>query len=646
MFRFLRLTALLCLSSLLINSQALNMASNPPIAHIRVNQAGYTSSQAEKHAVILSNISLGNAVCTVADANGSPVCTVSVGKRLGKWSAEFPYTYRVDFSQVTTKGQYVVKLAGPVQAESPVFRIDTGANLYGSLLSNTLGFYQTQRDGPDQSASSPLVRVASHIEDEAAYVYSSPRYSNDVLHGALVRLNDYAPVDVSGGWFDAGDYLKFVQTASYVTAIMLVGVRDYPGILGSEGIADFAAEARFGLEWLLKMWDDDTRTLYYQVGIGDGNDSIQGDHDWWRLPEEDDALPIDRAGVSNPRYYIKYRPVFLAGPSGSQVSPNMAGRLAACFALGYQVFKSDDPAFAAKCLLAAQHVFDLADTHKVKTLTTTSPRDYYPEAEWQGDMELGAVELYRAMAMGGISENSFDPSHYLELSGQWAGAYMNSPKDGDEFLGLYDVAAFAHRELYLAMRQAGVSKSSDVSVQDLLGDASRKLNRAVRQAAKDPFGLGMKYTRWELAPNALGLALEASFYFEMSHSSTYAGLAQDQTDFLLGGNAWGTSFVVGAGKTWPHCIHHQIANLSGSLDGTPPMLLGATVAGPVPRAALKHIEDEGMDGMQFCAGSAFEDFSGQGARYVDDVRSWPTVEPALDYTALTILLFARLASGL
>jgi hypothetical protein len=622
------------------------MASTPPVAHIRVNQVGYTSSQTEKHAVILSNVLLGNATCAVADANGSPVCTVPVGKRFEKWSAEFPYTYRVDFSQVTTKGQYVVKLTGPVQAESPVFRIDTGANLYGSLLSNTLGFYQTQRDGPDQSASSPLVRVASHIEDEAAYVYSSPNYSNDVLHGSPVRLNDYAPVDVSGGWFDAGDYLKFVQTASYATAIMLVGVRDYPEILGSEGIADFAAEGRFGLEWLLKMWDDDTRTLYYQVGIGDGNDSIQGDHDWWRLPEEDDALPIDRSAVSNLRYYIKYRPVFLAGPSGSQVSPNLAGRLAASFALGYQVFKSDDPAFAAKCLLAAQHVFDLADTHEVKTLRTASPHDYYPEAEWRDDMELGAAELYRAMAMGGISENSFDPSHYLELSAHWAGAYMNSSNDGDEFLGLYDVAALAHRELYLAMQQAGVSASSDVSVQDLLGDASRKLNRAVKQAAKDPFGLGMEYTRWELAPNALGLALEASFYFEMSQASTYAGLSQDQTDFLLGGNAWGTSFVVGAGKTWPHCIHHQIANLSGSLDGTPPVLLGATVAGPVPRTAIKHFEDWDMDGMQFCGGSTFDDFSGQGARYVDDVRSWPTVEPALDYTALTILLFARLASGL
>jgi endoglucanase len=299
-------------------------------------------------------------------------------------------------------------------------------------------------------------------------------------------------------------------------------------------------------------------------------------------------------------------------------------------------------------LLAAQHVFELAKTENVRALTTASPPDYYPETEWRDDMELGAAELYRAMALGGLPADAlvFDPLYYLELSGHWAAAYMSSPDAGGELLGLYEVAGLAHRELYLAMKHAGLSRCSEISGAELLLDSSRRLNGAMKQAASDPFGLGLSYTRGELAPNAIGLALEASFYHELSQSETYIGFSQDQTDFLLGRNAWGTSFIVGAGAAYPQCIHHQIANLSGSLDGTPPVLLGATIGGPAPKAELRHIEDEYLDGMQLGGDDAFDVFSGRGSRYLDDVRAWPTVEPTLDYTALTILLFARQASGL
>ena len=81
--------------------------------------------------------------------------------------------------------------------------------------------------------------------------------------------------------------------------------------------ADFTAEARFGVDWLLRMWDDRTRTLYYQVGIGDGNDDILGDHDSWRLPQVDDTI-----GGTDPAYrYVRHRPVLRAGPPGSTDQP-------------------------------------------------------------------------------------------------------------------------------------------------------------------------------------------------------------------------------------------------------------------------------------------------------------------------------------
>jgi endoglucanase len=81
-------------------------------------------------------------------------------------------------------------------------------------------------------------------------------------------------------------------------------------------------------------------------------------------------------------------------------------------------------------------------------------------------------------------------------------------------------------------------------------------------------------------------------YDELAHSSQYAAFEGRQLGAALGANAWGKSFVVGAGSTFPHCMQHQVANLSGSrmqhqvadlsgsLDGSPPIVRGAAVNGP------------------------------------------------------------------
>src|SRR5262249_56579149 len=98
-------------------------------------------------------------------------------------------------------------------------------------------------------------------------------------------------ITAAGGGWDAGDYLKFVQTTSYTADLLLAGVRDFPGQMGSGSPAsNFAAQAKFGARWLLRMWDDSTKTLYYQVGIGEGNAKTIGDHDIWRLPQADDTF--------------------------------------------------------------------------------------------------------------------------------------------------------------------------------------------------------------------------------------------------------------------------------------------------------------------------------------------------------------------
>jgi endoglucanase len=88
-------------------------------------------------------------------------------------------------------------------------------------------------------------------------------------------------------------------------------------------------------------------------------------------------------------------------------------------------------------------------------------------------------------------------------------------------------------------------------------------------------------------------------------------------------------------------MQHMVANLSGSLNGTPPIVLGATVDGP---SATSNFDGLGtVTNMRPCppdGSDPFKVFTGKGARYLDNVVAWPSVEPADDYTALTVLVFA------
>jgi endoglucanase len=504
-----------------------------------------------------------------------------------------------------------------------------------------LSFYQAERDGPDFIRSA-LRTAPAHLNDRRAMTYLTPRTNGDgVFRGKLQPLA--RRIDASGGWWDAGDYPKFVVTTSYTVDLMLSGVRDFPRWMGRRaGGSNFTAEARFGVRWLLRMWDDRHRTLYYQVGVGEANDTYAGDHDIWRLPQVDDHY-----GGTDPTFvYIRHRPVFRAAPPGSKVSPNIAGRDAAAFALCYQVFRSSRPGFARRCLLAAEHVFDLADTSPRGHLLTVVPFDFYPETEWRDDLELGATELARALAERGPAPGlpHTHAAFYLRAAAQWARAYMHGPGDAGDVLNLYDVSGLAHAELIREIRRSGNPPGLDATVPQLLADMKAELDAAATQGTKDPFGFGFRWGQWDTATHGAGMAVEASEYDQLAGTSAYAADGRRWLANILGANAWGSSFIVGDGLVFPDCMQHQVANIRGSLNGSPPVLRGALVEGPNSYSAHGR-----LPGMRTCPADGvdrFARFDGHGAVFVDNVQSYDTVEPAIDLTAASPLAFAREAAGL
>jgi endoglucanase len=297
-------------------------------------------------------------------------------------------------------------------------------------------------------------------------------------------------------------------------------------------------------------------------------------------------------------------------------------------------------------LIRAEHIFDLADTAPTGNLLTVVPYSFYPEIEWRDDLELGAAELYFALASGGLPAGlpHADPLFYLQKAAHWANAYITGPNDAADSLNLYDVSGLAHYEVARAIVQAGSPGGLEVTEAALLADLKKQLDRAVTQAQSDPFGFGFPWATFDTTTHGAGLSVMASEYDHLTGTKAYDQQAQSWLDNILGANAWGTSLIVGDGLTFPHCMQHQVANLVGSTNGSPPVLAGAAVEGPNSFAATGLVS-----GMVTCPADGvdvFAPFDGKTAVYQDNVQSWSTVEPAIDLTASSPIAFAWRIAGL
>jgi endoglucanase len=146
----------------------------------------------------------------------------------------------------------------------------------------------------------------------------------------------------------------------------------------------------------------------------------------------------------------------------------------------------------------------------------------------------------------------------------------------------------------------------------------------------------------------------ASEAYYMTQNNSYNVYAQRWLGNILGANAWGSSFIVGDGTTFPNCIQHQVANLAGALDGTSggvPVLWGAASEGPASGATSGVVS-----GMILCPANnadPFQKFNGnpgtynasQVSVYQDNMQSYSTTEPAIDLTSTSFLMWSWRMAG-
>src|SRR3984957_18313353 len=625
-------------------SASSSAGSKTAIPMVRVNQVGYPTGGPKVAYAMLAG-PVGKVSFEVTTPYGVAYRGTSADD-VGPWNSAYRAVYRLSFSGLQVPGVYRVKVTSAASAISPAFALRTGAPLYRQLVDNGVRYFTSERDGPDV-VPSVLSRQPANLTDQDALVYADPSYDgNDNLLGTLKKIG--GPVNVAGGWFDAGGgYEKFGYTASYADALLLIAARDYPGSYPAP-----RPEATFGLQWITKLWNPVLKVLYAQVGIGNGNASntIQGDYNFWFLPQAEDRMNVRPGANPGPTaYFVRYRPVFEAAPPGKPVSPDLAGRFAADFALGAQLSARGglgagaDLAQAQHLLGLARSVYAMAKTTDVGPLVTAFPHDYYPATQWKSDMAWGAAEI--ALADEATGAPAAQLSADLATAARWARAYIaqGHPADGDTF-NLYDDGAVAEAELLQAMQAAPAGIAPAIAPATLLGDMAAQLRTGEAWAKTDPFALGTALGASDASPHAFGLFITDALYRKYGGSSAFESFAQQQLNFALGANAWGSSFVVGAGTVFPHCMQSEIANLAGSLTGAGDIQLGATTDGP---SSIGNFTGLGtVSGMRACSAGQFAPFNNATGGYEDNVVSWPSVEPADDYTAASLFAFALGGAGL
>ncbi|HEX8817352.1 MAG TPA: glycoside hydrolase family 9 protein [Terriglobales bacterium] len=663
-------------------------------SYIRVNQAGYETAHGPFRAYLMSTADTSGAKFKVLDSAGNTVFSGAAGPQLGIWSNSATLAYNIYPLDFSVSGGDIYTITAGTTA-SPPFAVDTPDVLYPGFLLNTLWFYETERDGPAYIPNA-LRSAPGHLHDSRTTINSTPPLnSNDLIATNGKPLDPTgAVINADGGWWDAGDYMKYVETVTYATALMEIGVRDFPNQMGpgapsspaappvsvsysgnasgAPTSSDFTAEAQFGCDWLMRMWDDQTKTLYYQIDNSQDWQhfpDLETEYDIWTLPQAADDYKHCTADYE----FICYAPGFIAAPAGSPISPNLAGRLAADFAVYYQLYRETNPATAAQALRNAEDIFSLADTSlsdpaktvnsgscKSGCLLTIMPFDGYPENVWDDDMELGATELYFALAgaQGDMPKGLpvTDPKTYLTAAAQHARNYITKIFDtgNQDTLNLYDVSGLAHFELYRALGQAGDPSGLAVNQATVLKALENQMGVAITQSATDAWGFGVPWQDGDTTSHGAGIAVMASELYYLTKSPKYDRYSQQWLGNILGANSWGSSFIVGDGTTFPNCIQHQVANLAGALNGTDggtPILWGASTEGPASGASSGT-----LPGMNLCPANGvdtFKIFNGndgnynrsQFAVYRDNMQSYTTTEPAIDLTATSFLMWSWRIAG-
>jgi len=468
---------------------------------VRANQMGFMPDDI-KSAIVMSKKNLSKTSFSIINAKTEKVIYKNeIDTNRGEWGS-FKFNYQIDFSQLKDPGTYHIKIA-----ERIYFTFQISKESYKGITDSLLLFLKVQRCG----ATKPLLHEPCHL-------YDSPKVFGEEGVGSL---------DVTGGWHDAGDYIKFLNSTAYTTYLLLFSYEfdrtKFEFDRDKNGEPDVLEEAKIGIDWLLRACYKKDKFITQVQDLRDHSFT-------WRLPEND-SLRYDR-------------------PAFSGIGKNMVGIVSATFSLASRIWRErfSDQKNADKWLSTAKEIYQVRNAVPDVDVVQSG---MYQDSRFWGKLALGAIELYKSTKETKYLTDSF--------------VYGDSAK-ADYWWSWGDIDALAH------YRIAEHNPRFKNYLQKNLIVFNENKNKMI-------FGEGTVYS-WGTTNTFLGIALQAILWKRLTKSSEYDTLKFFQRDFILGKNPWGISFVYNAGKNFSRHFHSQIASFHGGY------LPGAVSAGPAPKSIL------------------------------------------------------------
>ena len=554
-----------------------------PQRFVSVNQTGYFPD-GEKFAVYPT----AQAVDHVFDWNLVDSTTgeaVASGQTLPAMhdTASGDFVNLIDFSSFAKPGMYMLKVA---DASSVPFKI--GSDIYSQLTKDSLRYFYLNRSGIalDPKDAGDWARPAGHTSDSKVTCFKGNDASGQAWPGC-----DYT-VNAGGGWYDAGDYGKYVVNGG-ISAWTLMNIYEFnpkafaDGTLtipeNSNGFPDVLDEANWEMNFLLEMQVPDGQP---QAGM-----AFHKLHAtvWDGLPSKPSAQVSDR---------------FLMPPS-TAATLNLAATAAQCA----RIWKSLDHSFSQRCLTAAERAWKAANDNPIFTYGNIPGNGggNYDDANVQDEFFWAAAELY-------LTTGEQQYHDYVVKSSYFAGKFSPG-QESAIYWG--DVGVLGTMALSLAPDR--LTADENKTVDDLLVKIADHYANVTEhegyRVAMPPNGYS-----WGSNSNVLNNAMVMAYAYRLTNEARYLNAVAESMDYVLGRNGLNFSFVSGYGTNAVEHPHHRFWADQPS-QGYPLVPPGAIVGGPNahpadPAAQVPEIEARAPS-----------------KRYIDDMQSYSTNEVAINWNA-------------
>lgn len=520
-------------------------------------------------------------------------------------------TQVADFSSFAAAGNGYRLVAGDWASD----RFSIGDGLYDRLRVDALSWFYPQRSGIEIKASiagKAYARSAGHIgvapnQGDTAVPCLDGKQAEALYSGWSCSYR----LDVSGGWYDAGDHGKYAVTGALSAAQLLAayergrvyatgspvtrdGLSHIPE--NGNGMPDILDEARWELEFLLRMMVPDGEPLAGMV-----HHKVH-DIAWTAVP----MLPSD-----DPQPRALYRPSTAATLD-----------IAAVAAQGARLFADQDPTFSERLLAAARKAWVAANANPALFAPTSdglAGGGDYDDNSISDELFWAATELYLTTG----DEAYLD---MLRASPLWAADTL-SPGGAFDWR---NVAGFAR--LQLALYGTGLPDVDRDAIRNSVLSAARHF---LSLQKTEPFGVVYRPEdgRYDWGSNQLMLQniIVLSAAFDLSGEKTYLDGAREGMDYILGRNALALSYITGYGTRAAKNQHSRwYAHQRDSQLPNPPV--GSLAGGP--NSTL--VDDVARQHLKGCAPQTC---------YADDIEAYGSNEIAINWNAPLVYVASFLADA-